>query len=1438
MSRLTNGYLRKRDPPEEEHQKDVLIVGANTGGLLLSLDLARKNVNHLVINSCDRNREGINGEDISEQYLLYPRTLEIFHDLNILSEVRNRSLKLTGVSFYVGNRLINQTDKTFFQNCNGSTSYMLSISKTTLNNILRRKVASINSDAVQDGTILWGLSQNSPPTSTGGNICRKDKGAADLHAHLDHKQRKQHVKGRRRNGRTRRNQSGSWSDVKKLYTLPSLLKRRQGKASGHLVGEKKREKKFTPRGSQHSSSSSSCSEHEEKYTTCLQADSENSLDRYRIHSSSSDTVSSFSTTMQGDHSGNSTCENGFFQRCVRCPLNGLPTEGHRKATPTVHVRLVEDTKRGTKQHTGNYIQVPQDRKKQYSQIHSTIEPIVGKRLWRRGFFFGGQKDTNGAVEKNAHNDLSVESPATNAPTRVPSARDTHPSEDRPGEDLPKKPLNCSIRSKFIVGVDGRKSSIRKLANIKMEEKTSQPIEYISVDVCAKWNIDMSHYNLTLVQSEHGFTTCFPILTDMRNIYKQNFYCNDQAFGHFIERTKEEYSVKGDLPESASSLKRVHPVGRVLPSFGGKPTEDRGATKHPRKPCQPCPPTNGLAGTTAKEAPHRSGSESGIDPGGDEDWANWGDGPTAEGGSKRESKRNPQGGAQDEPVQTPIGKHPRDRQKRERKATITDLQRLGDDPTAPSQYEDKPDLITPTGAHAGKSAENGVDPIGPPSRGTSECLSSGEPQNGHTERGNSQSSGGTSPEVSQNSVPSEEVSIEEDPPGWGQNGAPQGHPVERHEVRDKTDGDKWRENHVAGMDRSHPSKPNYDNQIEGRDASAWGRHPNAAGHSEGSRTRSQSSDSIVGEEQHDECPVGEDTNDGNAFPKGEEDKCANGEVRGAIFQGEKLWGSPREDGPEMCATNGTPPKRKRHIRSDHEKHQSSDNCSVHSTDHSKHHPSDNTANLFSDAVSNNSGETAPRNSALSIRRGGYNWHLTICRRANRYSPEELICRMKQTNKLHHMEVIHLIEKIFPGAKIFYIYNLKRGIHRDQMCQEFYRQGIILAGESNCLYNPMFSISINLTVHDVYCIGWKLKYLIDYNSSPILLDEYQKERQYISQKVLSWSSEMIHFVFLLNNIASYYFALFLNCCSRTISRFTSTSNVLDRLYKKTFMLQSDYYRLGLVHTSAQLTSRHFMCGDRPRNCVLRCVTLYSNTHQQNNTVRLYDYLGCHAHTLILCIGLMNPSRICACKMGLPKRCPHIMNPFSSKGWAGSSHHGCSHHGCSHHDADAFLRLTKIGRLTYGAMARGRHSSALSILWVVCGGEKNDFARGNSIVSAGTDTNGGITRNGNALSAILSVVCPQMMHRATIQSRNSPLNCLLTKIRSNNNPGRQTILYDFMSDFQRQLNIKLGAPCVPTDLCRSRSAMYIFVRPDMHITHMNYVNDENKVTAFIDYVYRFYG
>ncbi|GAB65327.1 hypothetical protein PCYB_053450 [Plasmodium cynomolgi strain B] len=330
MSRQTNGYLRKRDPPEEAYQTDVLIVGANTGGLLLSLDLARKNINHLVINSCDRNKKEVNGEDISEQYVLYPRTLEIFHDLNILSEVRNRSLKLTGVSFYVGNKLINQTDKTFFQSCNGSTSYMLSINKTTLNNILRRKLASINSDAVQDGTILWGLSQRCPSTCTRGKRC----------------------------------------------------------------------------------------------------------------------------------------------------------------------------------------QVPHDRKKSDKGMHSTVEPIVGKKTWGKGFFFWGERGKNGAVEKNAHDDSLGGKPTTDASTGGSPTSDTQPSEHQPSEhqpsehqpsehqpseDRPKKPLHCSIRSKFIVGVDGRKSSIRKLANIKMEEKASQPIEYISVDVCAKWNIDMSHYNLTLVQ---------------------------------------------------------------------------------------------------------------------------------------------------------------------------------------------------------------------------------------------------------------------------------------------------------------------------------------------------------------------------------------------------------------------------------------------------------------------------------------------------------------------------------------------------------------------------------------------------------------------------------------------------------------------------------------------------------------------------------------------------------------------------------------------------------------------------------------------------------------------------------------------------------------------------------------------------------------------------
>ncbi|ANQ06818.1 Uncharacterized protein PCOAH_00012390 [Plasmodium coatneyi] len=1399
MNRRTNGHLRKGDPPEEERQTDVLIVGANTGGLLLSLDLARKNVNHLVINSYDRNNKEINGEDISEQYLLYPRTLEIFHDLGILSEVRNRSLKLTGVSFYVGNKLINKTDKTFFQNCNGSTSYMLSINKTTLNNILRRKLASINSDAVQDGTILWRLSQDSPSTCRRGRKYRKDNGTADTHAHLHNQQGKQNLHGRSGN------KSCTWSDVKKMYTLPSLLKRRQGKASAHLDGKKK--KKFIPWESQHSSSSSISSEYNENYTNYLQANSENSLDRYRLQSSSSDTGSTFSTSIHGDHSGNSTCENGFFQGCSRSPLNRLPTEGQRGATPMMHVRVVKDTKRETKHHTGNYIEVPHCCNKDDSEMHGTVDHIVGKKPWRKGFLFDREREKNGAVEKNAHDDSSGENPPKDAPTGGSLTHNTHPSEEQP-----KKPLHCSIRSKYIVGVDGRKSSIRKLAKIKMEEKTSHPVEYISVDVCAKWNIDMSHYNLTLVQSEHGLATCFPILPDMRNIYEQSFFCNDEAFTHVIERTKEEYTFKGDLPQGGSSLKRVHPVGRVPHSFGGKPTEERGSTS---QPCQPCLLRNGLTGRTAKEAPHPGSSRRENDSEENENSANWGDDTTAE------------GDAQDEPVQDLIGKLPRDPHKGEQKIGITDPQRLGHEPAATPPYEDTPDLITPSGENANKPTDKGIDSTGSPSSGTSaECLSLGGPQNGHTERGNNQSSG-----VSHNSVLSEEVSIEEDHSGWDQNGAPKGDPINRHHVRAKTVEEKWKEIHMADVDSGHPSKPNDENKIEQRDASSRERQPNDTGYTNERMTPSQSSDITAGAKQHEDSAVGGNTNDGDRSPKGKENKCANGQVRGGILQGEKLWGSPCEDVPEMCSTNGTPPKRKQHITSDH------------SIDHSNDHSCDNNVNVFSDAVSNNSGCTTSPKSTLGIRRGGYNWHLTICRKAKKRSHEEIIRPVKQTDKLNHMEVIHLIEKIFPKVKIFYVYNLKRGIHRDQMCEQFYRQGIILAGESNCLYNPMFSISINLTVHDVYSIGWKLKYLIDYNSSPILLEAYQKERQYISQKVLSWSSEMVNFFFLLNNMASYYFAFLLNCCVRTISRFTSSCNVLNRVYKKTFMLQSDYYRLGLVHTSAQLTGRHFMCADRPRNCVLRCVTLCSNSYQENNTVRLYDYLGGHAHTLILCICQMNPSRICACKMGLPQRCPDIMNRFSSKGGPGSthdgySHQGHSHHGCCYHDVDAFDKLTKIGRLTYGAMARGRRGSPLNILWVVCGEQKNDFTRRHSIVSAITDTNDSITRNGNVLSAILSIVCPQMMHRANIQGRDSPLSALLTKIRATKNLGKQTILYDFMSDFQRQLNIKLGAPCVPTDLCRSRSAMYIFVRPDMHITHMNYVNNENEVTAFLDYVYSFYG
>jgi 2-polyprenyl-6-methoxyphenol hydroxylase-like FAD-dependent oxidoreductase len=60
----------------------VLIVGAGPAGLTLACDLARRGIPTRVIDKADRLFIGSRGKG------LQPRTLEVFHDLEVLDDIR------------------------------------------------------------------------------------------------------------------------------------------------------------------------------------------------------------------------------------------------------------------------------------------------------------------------------------------------------------------------------------------------------------------------------------------------------------------------------------------------------------------------------------------------------------------------------------------------------------------------------------------------------------------------------------------------------------------------------------------------------------------------------------------------------------------------------------------------------------------------------------------------------------------------------------------------------------------------------------------------------------------------------------------------------------------------------------------------------------------------------------------------------------------------------------------------------------------------------------------------------------------------------------------------------------------------------------------------------------------------------------------------------
>ncbi|CRG93233.1 conserved Plasmodium protein, unknown function [Plasmodium gallinaceum] len=1340
-------------------ETDVLIVGASTGGLFLSLDLMRKNIKNIIINSHECS--SVN-DKINEQYLLYPRTLEILQDLNLLTEIASKSLKLNGISFYIENKLINKTSKTFFQNFNSTLPYMLSISKFTLNNILRKNLEYFG-EIVEDSTILWNINDKLE-----GNKNKENYKNKNLIIHNNSILSQDLLNSSSiSNNSNNIYENKNTRTVKKLYTLPSLLKNRTDINSNvdekinHNLKENNKSKNLIYNNKKKEYINYSYSE-----------SNDNSISSSSLTSNNSDTISS------------------------------LSSETTSSSISAEYNNDYKNSKCGNDSNDTNKISIKNNSSDKIEQTNNQLH-LLNILL-----------DKNKYVNKNGRMNIYCDN-VENSTTLYNKNESLKKNKDKnynytvvqvKEQNSPSNEKGCSqfasIKSKFIVGTDGRKSIVRKFADVKMDEKDNRYLEYISVDICAKWGSEMNHYNLSLIASQHGFITCFPIFFEIQNINENNFYCKDENFINVIKKIKTEYNLgikESNLNDlNKSNLKNVFSNYYSLSNSEGYSSNISSADKvkyEKKGQNTSCNKNMNIINNNNnnKSFPHNVRNESIF--------------LKTENFPKKSSKVSNSYNNTSVNIQTSIIN---EEQKNNNFKKILDYFNNKDRKNTKfiNKYVEEKNIEQLENSRYNTFNKNNpkyssnissykkivLDLNSCSIENTNKIVPFDKINSLLEQKKDSKTLNGS-------------LKIEQHINANQNNAKMKNSKNELETIKDKeyesnmktipllSTSDKFNvddffnnssENNLNNNSINHEqifyNKGN--NKSSNNDYCKNINNFNNSGCNDNNDSNNNSNTNNNTDINNIEAYNNSDTNNNIDINNNSDTYDINTENNNNNNINNDIDNSDNNNYNINSEINNDNTVIKNNHNIKIKNNDKNSNTSNNDNYESNYIRKSSTEVSFIDAISNNSKYEMKSDKFFYTGKSNYNWHLTICR--NLKKSKNKFHDINKSNEYKYLEVIKLIKKIIPNTELFYLYNLKIGIHKDKICKNYYHNSIILAGESNCFYNPLFSLSVNLTIHDTYNIGWRLKSLIDYNCSSLLLESYEKERKLISEKILSWNREKLNL--LLNNYSIYLSIL--NCCVSTFANISTFYNFFEKFYLKTFMLQENYYTPDIINNATFLCKKGFFCRDRAKNCILKYI--YSNNNYEEKTISLYDYLRDHLHTLILCINISDTSS------------HNYVNSFSLKNKKNMNY-----------DKTSLDKLIKIGRLTYNTMVKNLNNSSLKILWIICDKNKNEINQNNN----------------NLFSTKLS-----SSKSININFYKVP-NELLNEIK-NSKIQNQIILYDFINDFQKQFNLKLNLPHNIIESYNFKSAMYIFIRPDLHITHMNYVNDENKMTDFLDYIYKFYG
>ncbi|CAD2100457.1 hypothetical protein YYG_03599 [Plasmodium vinckei petteri] len=1248
---------RRKYKISEKMETDVLIVGATTGGLILSLDLFRKNIKHIIIDSCESN---IKNKKINEQYLLYPRTLEMLHDLNLLPEILANSLKLTGINFYIQNKLINQSSRNFFQSINGNMPYMLSINKMSLNKILLKKIKL-------NGSIIWYNTLLSPTQNQTPNFINYNS-YSDQNEHAEKLSTSNKFKFHHDNIK-----------VKKLYTLPSLLKNREVKNA--LI---KNDSKMENNSESQSTSKS------------ISIEKNNSIDINLITSNSNSIFSNLS-------SNNVSSDFSFY-----CSTD---------TNYSHHYDISDKTYNSNPSLLNKYSSEENNKYK--------IEGYIEKE-----YSINNEKDDSDIFyKKKDKKNIPKNCNITGTTVRVKhnytywdggkyNLKNLRINKNEKEKKNNKKKYYSYIKTKFIVGVDGKHSLVRKLFNIKMEKKQNNDIEYISADICAKWSNEMHYYNLSLFQSEYGFITCFPIFFDIANVDENNFYSTDPKFKNTIKNMKKELYIRKNHTYSSNSKKIT---SKSIKNESFKMSNPQKLSIHT------------LSSSSTRNA---------VSP------------------NNKDIQK----------IKNNIAFVKRCVQKETEASSKIKDKITNDKSLQRNDIEDNP-------FHNYENNKQSLNML---------IQKRNRFNKSHTN------------EIMEEEIYKKNNFFKMNKPKSVCQKINDYHEKQNNILMNKCGAEKDVFNISLEKKKTKEYFMNFIKKYEEKFACYI---KNTKENNEKKITKEESENSL------ETLEICFSQNREKMQKKGNYHKSNTSSILTTKESDKEL---PKHFSQKGRTTSFLTPE-------------NDNTCSILIKNKNKEiSPNESlkedTDNNYVDALSNNSMNEINNRASEYAKLGIYNWHITICRKIDKSSQNKFLYPIKKSKEIKYIEVIKLINKIFPNTELYYLYNLKIGIHKDKICTNYYNNYVVLAGEANCFYNPLFNVSVNLTIHDIYNIGWKLKYIINYGCTLILLEGYEKERKYISEKVVSWNREKLNFVFINNNgnnnICAYYNIFFLKFFAYIFQKFPTNYNIFEKIYLSTFLLQHNYtnYVINNTRNVFFCNKNNNIYADRAKNCILKYISSF-NKSKENKNVSLYDYLKNQMHTLILCINISKEEK---------PICNYITtqllkNKYNKKYYNNKLSYT--------YDKPALKKLIKIARLTHNIMGKKgtqsndtncRGQPFLKILWILCNQNKSDFIQTNTTICS---TNFNVyTRN------------------FTTSSYNIP-NELINTIKDSKIKD-QVILYDFINDFQKQYNINFYLPNNIIYQPNFQSAIYIFIRPDFHITHINYVNDDNQIASFLDHVYNFYG